>query len=333
MRSKVLKIGTVLLACVCLISIIAIPVSAATQNVGYNNLYVWDFLSCDGVYSNLMGNIYEYTIKLLDLSSKNLWSNSVYITFNDGGPIFDYISAGTVWETGICLNFSKAGSYEFDVAYQGSNPYDAQIIYDRQEEIDLEFIDMGERIDTNGLYWYTCKIRVDIMTPSDRYDFYVLSEQTVKADNCHELILYNIQYSANETQTIIDNQNQNANAIMENQNQNTQSIIDAQQQATQEQTDELTNGWGGADNIDDSTTSDFSNAESAALGGKTDAEIQEEVNNAINFDFSVFDSTKLGKIHSLFDNVLDALGSSWQALFLLSLTLGLGAFLIGRRYG
>lgn len=333
MRSKVLKIGTVLLTCVCLISFMAVPVSAATDNVGYNNFYVWDVVSCDGVGSSLMGNIDSRSIDLLDLSSKNLWVNSIYISFDDGGPILDFTDVGQCWQTGLALNFSKAGSYEFDIAYRELEPYGAQLVYGRESLVDLEFIDMGGRTDTSGYYWYTAKIKVDISVPSDYYEIYILSEETADADSIHELIFCNVQYSSNDTQTIIDNQNQNASEIIENQNENTQAIIDAQQQATQEQTEEITHGWGGAENIDDSTANDFANAEAAANGGKTDEEIQEEVDNALNFDISVFDSTKVGKIHSLFDNVLDALGSSWQALFLLSLTLGLGAFLIGRRYG
>lgn len=332
MKSKVLKIGTVLLACVCLISIFALPVSAATDDIIINYFTVW---GTEPLYSDDISD----SLDDFEVSYSTDLGNSIYCyLISAAGPYASFIDVQEKVEVGIYVGFLKAGSYEIDIAFEDCKVYSAYLDYREQEDqdkpiLDVETVEMGNKT-LDGAFYGTSKLKFEVPEINDRMILYLTAECIADNENsCYDMYFYNIKYLPDTTQQIIDNQNQNASEIIENQNENTQAIIDAQQQATQEQTDEIMNGWDGGVNVDDGTKDDFANAEDAALGGKSDAEIQEEVNNALNFDIGVFDTVKIGKIHSLFDNVLDALGSSWQSLFVLSLTLGLGAFLIGRRYG
>lgn len=290
MKSKVLKIGTVLLACVCLVSFMAVPVSAASsfQALALTNVAVFTNVVEDYIVEKIPTNTYRITIPYN--SNKSQFASRWYITNPDLEKFYDY---------------------RFKVVLMNMSPYDMYLtINDVQYEFtkDLSSGDDVYFVDLTEFKYNQRELRVDF-----NFSF----ESSLKG-----VVLFSTWYRLSDVNTVI-----------ENDNKNTQAIIDAQQQATQEQTDEIMNGWDGGVNVDDGTKDEFANAEDAALGGKSDAEIQEEVNNALDFDVNVFDTTKIGKIHYLFDNVLDALGSSWQSLFVLSLTLGLGAFLIGRRYG
>lgn len=72
--------------------------------------------------------------------------------------------------------------------------------------------------------------------------------------------------------------------------------------------------------------------EDEALGGKSDEEIQQEVDNALSFDIGSLDSSATGTMSGFFDDLLDVFGADYQALLMLALTLGLAAFILGRRY-
>lgn len=141
--------------------------------------------------------------------------------------------------------------------------------------------------------------------PSSEINIYIVFRKVYEGN--YNIILDEFYFRSSSTGNIINNQNEN--------------------------TDKVVNGWNGGKPIDNSTANALKDSESAALGGKTDAEIQAEVDNALNFDLDVFDSIKVGKIHYLFDGLLNVAGGGYQALFMLSLTLGLAAFIIGRRYG
>lgn len=82
----------------------------------------------------------------------------------------------------------------------------------------------------------------------------------------------------------------------------------------------------------DGAMDDIGNAEDAALGGKTDEQIKQEVDNALNFDMGSLDQSAAVAMAGFFDGLLTHFGVDYQALLLLSLSLGLAAFIIGRRY-
>ncbi len=82
----------------------------------------------------------------------------------------------------------------------------------------------------------------------------------------------------------------------------------------------------------DDAMGEIEDAEDAALGGKTDEEIQQDVNNALSFDVNTLDQNAAVAMAGYFDNLLSHFGVDYQALLLLSLSLGLAAFIIGRRY-
>ena len=124
------------------------------------------------------------------------------------------------------------------------------------------------------------------------------------------------------TDIIVDNNNANTDKIIENDNANT---------------DKLINGDGGSYATDDAdnannTVSDITDAENAALGGKTDEEIQQDIDNALDFDGDSLDYNSAQRVSWLFDGLLNCFGSDYETLLFLSLTLGLAAFLIGRRW-
>lgn len=77
---------------------------------------------------------------------------------------------------------------------------------------------------------------------------------------------------------------------------------------------------------------ELTDLENEALGGKSDEEIAAEVDEALDFDMSSLDSNASSAMAGLFDDMLDVFGTDYQALLLLALSLGLAAFIIGRRY-
>lgn len=116
--------------------------------------------------------------------------------------------------------------------------------------------------------------------------------------------------------------------------QKLQEIYSGLSDEIQAQTEELTNGW---DNTGDEpadvggAADDLGQAESEALGGKSDSEIQQEVNNALSGE-GLPDFETSFVIADLFDRLLWSFGTGYQSLLILSLTLGLAAFLIGRSW-
>lgn len=313
MKSKVLKIGTVLLACVCLISFMSIPVSALGTSL--NDLNV---ISCDSFESD------SSSFQGIGLSSSisTQFNSSIYgLLYDDGGPFAEYIYLQEGIETVFKFQFSKTGVYSFDIAFEKISIYSVS---------NAEVITMGNRTIDNKTFG-TSRIKIEISQANT--DIYlqlngeVISEH--QTDGSLGVYFYNISCAEDNTQNLIDNQNKNASDIMANQNANTQAQIDADK----ENTEQITNGWQGADGVDDGTTDDLKNAESAALGGKSDEQIEDEINNALTFDIWSFGARNITRIKQLFTNVYNVFGSNYQSLFLLSLTLGLAAFLIGRRYG
>lgn len=134
------------------------------------------------------------------------------------------------------------------------------------------------------------------------------------------------------TQDIIDNADENTDEIVENADENTDEIVGA----IGDQTEELTNGWESDEDPAadlDNVVEDLGNAETEALGGKSDEEIQEEVSAALDSSsFPPQDSSGSFAVASMFDDLLHAFGDEYQSLLILALTLGLAAFLVGRSY-
>lgn len=309
MQSKVLKIGTVLLACVCLISFIVLPVSALSANEGFvieSTKIAWagSIVSSPNISSSS------------DVSDSE--TNAAFVGFSGNDAAVDFYRPLVVQG----VSGSTASSYTVNVKYYGVyfSPSNGYSSYSGNVSAFVNGVKPSNFKSFKG-------VMLDTTAYGGEFTFQLSSNTNFN------LVLYCGYNSTTASQhyfycDITAYKNDGTQDIIDNQNSNTQAEIEADK----ENTEQITEGWEGADNIDDSTANNYKDSESAALGGKTDAEIQNEVNSALDFDIGAFDSVKVGKIHNLFDRVLEVTGG-WQSLFVLSLTLGLGAFLIGRRYG
>lgn len=324
MKSKVLKIGTVLLAFVCLVSFFAFPVSAwSVTDYGFSVTDIKQGWS--SVVTSSPNGYYTDTL-YIDQADENK-DGLHYLSFGQ----YSGNSSASGYYRPLAFTLTAGGGYSsYTVSIDFVNFY-----FTNDSESSLTKY-LGGKFAYVGSKKQTLKNTTHISTNGDnltgsQFSFTIQKNQSVQILLCGG---YNSSVAAYHQFSIWYSitPNDSTQEVIDNQNENTDKIISAQQEATESQTNEITNGWGGADSVDDGTADNFANAEDAALGGKSDEEIQTEINNALNFDIGVFDTVKVGKIHSLFDNVLNVTGS-WQSLFVLSLTLGLGAFLIGRRYG
>lgn len=318
MRSKVLKIGTVLLACVCLISFMALPVSALSADEGFVFTSIkigWSTVvssSPNGYYSTSDVADADDVITFAGISG-NATAAGYY------RPIYIAGKAGTS-ASSYTVKVRFAGVYFHNVAddYAGWNSF---------TDYAMAYVN---GVKPSNFQRYNTTL-LDNTAYGGEFTF------TVNSGASFNMLLYSgyNQYTASvhSYRVIIDVfKNDNTQEIIDNQNENAQEIIDAQQQATQEQTDELTNGWGGGEKMDDSAINDFSDAESAALGGKSDEDIQAEVDGALDGGTDTIDWTKAKRISNFFDTTLNTFGPDYKTLLVLSLTLGLAAFLTGRRY-
>ncbi len=156
----------------------------------------------------------------------------------------------------------------------------------------------------------------------------------------NDQIVNEINTSTQEIVSSINGQTQEIkNAVDASADKITGEIQNSTDQITgeiQDSTDQITNGWETDDdssNRVDDMTGDFGNAENDALGGKTDEEIQEEVNNALS-DYELPDETldNVSIVGDTFLDLLEAFGAEYQSVMVLALTLGLAAFLVGRSY-
>ena len=78
---------------------------------------------------------------------------------------------------------------------------------------------------------------------------------------------------------------------------------------------------------------DYNNAVDGALGGKSDQEIQQDVEDAADFDFDSLDQNSVSGVKSFMEGLLDVLGSDYMALLLFSCTMGVCIYVIGRKRG
>lgn len=116
-----------------------------------------------------------------------------------------------------------------------------------------------------------------------------------------------------------------------------QEIVDGIGDKIDQSTDKFLNGNGTElapdHNKDmDDKSNQLQDLENGALGGKTDEQIQQEVDNALSFDTGSLDGNASQKMSGLFDGLLVVFGVDYQSLLMLALSLGLAAFIIGRRY-
>lgn len=135
------------------------------------------------------------------------------------------------------------------------------------------------------------------------------------------------------TNDTIANANQNRDEIIANQNQAKDEIIANQDKNT----DKFINGDGtplapDANKDLDNAGEQMGNLENDALGGKSDEEIANDVNSALSFDVGSLDSNAQAGVSGFFDGLLIVFGVDYQSLLVLSLSLGLAAFIIGRKY-
>lgn len=134
-----------------------------------------------------------------------------------------------------------------------------------------------------------------------------------------------IQSNADDNASDIQaNADKNASQIQQNQDKNTDKILNGDSDLDSSGETNKVNGTVGG--IDDATDE--------ALGGKSEAEIQSEVDGALDpKQLGNIDVTKAKRMSTFYDRCLKSFGTAYNSLLLLSLVLGLGAFLIGRRYG
>lgn len=327
-NKKLLKIGTVLLIVVCSFSLIfSIPVSAVESKVYSVNIqkpqtneysgYV-EFLISNGSYSYV--SVYSLNLVwsyVADFSSSLDFvgvTPRLNVTFNNGEfylnvDFLRYSSQDYFKENfSVILGSTSSSDNTYTVnTFNTSSLSDPTFFLGRVYDYGNYKIS-GVRsygavsIDTSsfGSVFLNQNWTVTYGSDTAMYNSINSFKQAIQSNN----------------QQIIDNANQNASDIQANQDKNTTVI---------------TQGGKDYDALDDSTANDFTNAEQEALGGKTDAQIQAEVNDVLNGGTSGLDFTKANRISNFFNDCMSAFGI--ETLVLFSLCMGLGAFIIGRRYG
>ena len=77
--------------------------------------------------------------------------------------------------------------------------------------------------------------------------------------------------------------------------------------------------------------SEAQQAQDDALGGKTQEEIQADIEGAVDFDFNSFDNENTGSMRLFVVNVMNSFGGEYSSLLLFSCVMGLAIFIIGRK--
>ena len=77
--------------------------------------------------------------------------------------------------------------------------------------------------------------------------------------------------------------------------------------------------------------SEAQQAQDDALGGKTNEQIQSEIEGAVDFDFSSFDNENTGSMRLFVVNVMNCFGGEYASVLLFSCVMGLAIFIIGRK--
>lgn len=283
-----------------------------------------DVLITDFLYS---GYSIKYDTEVRWLSDTNQQYVMFYFPKSSYATYHSYISAPSTYCVGDVVNLS--GTFVL--------PYDANTVHFRF--CDSSGVDVGgsavnlssgiRTISADGEELKLCDFKYSYTFTQKKTNVY--ARFTFICDSAIDFVgVLNMDFLLNndpqvamkqQTDELKANQDKNSAAIQQNQDKNTDKILNGDEDLdTSEQTGAIDGTVGG---IDDAT--------SDALGGKSDAEIQAEIDGALSGDIGL-DMNKAGRISGFFDDLLDAFGADYKSLVLLSLSLGLAAFLIGRRY-
>lgn len=255
-------------------------------------------------------------------SFSNLYTGSVH-------SIYDYSATDTTSGIKISCNFNytlPVAAYRIPIYLDLNSSY-SNVYF----KIRVNFLSRAESGETDVHRLYDVSTGQVIATGTRVNDDYVeftysgaisknikldvnayLNEPTISLDYFVHIELTDFQFVDNSA----------TGQIIQNQNNNTDKILDGDEDL--DSSGDTGKVSGSIDNVDD--------AKDGALGGKSDKEIQAEINSALDSDKIGLDFTKAGRISNFFDNLLNAFGSGYKTLLMLSLSLGLAGFLIGRRW-
>lgn len=95
--------------------------------------------------------------------------------------------------------------------------------------------------------------------------------------------------------------------------------------------DDWTSPAPGKDDDLNGAMSDYDDAYNAAVGGKSDQEIVDEVSGRVDYDYGALDQQSVSGVTGFLTDLLDSFGADYKSLLMLSLTIGLAVYVIGRR--
>lgn len=95
--------------------------------------------------------------------------------------------------------------------------------------------------------------------------------------------------------------------------------------------DDWTSPAPGKDDDLNGAMSGYDDAYNAAVGGKSDQEIVDEVSGQVDYDYGAFDQQSVSGVTGFLTDLLDSFGDDYKSLLMLSLTIGLAVYVIGRR--
>lgn len=95
--------------------------------------------------------------------------------------------------------------------------------------------------------------------------------------------------------------------------------------------DDWTSPAPGKDDELNGAMSDYDDAYNEAVGGKSDQEIVDEVSGQVDYDYGALDQQSVSGVTGFLSDLLDSFGADYKSLLMLSLTIGLAVYVIGRR--
>ena len=328
MRKKFIKYVSVLVACIIAFSIFLVPVSALTvDGQYYNGIKVTgltvSLIKGDGtlieveptvVYNNPLEAVGSaeapgYFVEFrnpdgLMVAGENYTIVLHLVTDSYLQPTDKYVIGGYDVLTGF--NYDNIGYYSASRTGGGHTQSTTPTVADIYG---YNGITVNYGPGTLGLFYssYVCSFRVHCLNSSNDFILYIknIDLKVISADEI-------------AAQSVIDNQDKNTDKILYG-----DSDLDASGE-----TGKINGSVGNVDG-----------AKNDALGGKSDADVNAEVAGAIDKEkvngiiYTEDGVNRFAKFSNFYDRFLNAFGSDYNSLLLLSLTLGLAAFLIGKRYG
>lgn len=319
MRSKLFKIFSVLVAVIIVFSCFCIAVGASTvyklsinqpladEYSGYieyliqtTNGTILPFVTFWHITGSTPTTNIDVSIPKVDVtvSENRILLSATYISSSDINDWYFKVSGGSVNGYGGVSYWSYGSGGNNYVNWNGYIGTGTVLSYKIYGNFDRE----SSSISAGTMNWDISYSETSIL-----YDAILIMADSISGSNS----------------AIIENATENADKIQQNQNENTDKLLNGDEDLDSSgETDKVDGTIGG---IDDATDS--------ALGGKSDEDIQNEVSGALDTDDLDIDWTKANRMSTFYDRCLKAFGSEYSTLLLLSLILGLSAFLIGRRYG